>query len=465
MIANVGADIEIIDCTPEVERYFRNKLTFDNPEYLQKVSRGVWLGNTPEKLSLVQREGKNIRVPFGVLPDIFAWRSQFSEIVDGCNAPAHKVYFYDSEIRPYEYQKKAIEAAIRNRQGVIVAPCGSGKTQIGLEIAARLGLRTLWLTHTHDLLNQSMERAKANFNALCLPEHYGTITGGKVDCGSVLTFATVQTMANVDLSKLRDFWDCVIVDECHHCVGTPTKMMMFYKVLSQLNARYKFGLTATPQRADGLTDCMYAIIGPVAYEISREAVAQNTCPVQVIKFPTDFVPNIDDIVMPDGTISYQKLVNAICYNKERNELIVADAKECEGSCLILSERVTHCEELTEMLGDDAMCLTGAKTPKKERERMLKALEAGEKKILVATYQLAKEGLDIPSLRNIIFATPQRNVTVVTQSIGRVERKSPGKEYGTVYDYVDDFGILKGWSKKRDSIYKKLGHDIAYPAQG
>lgn len=461
MVVNVGADIEIIDCTPEVERYFRDKLTFDNPEYWQKVSRGLWLGNTPETLTLVQREGKNIRLSFGVLPDVFKMYGKFEKINDGCNAPSFPQFQYWSEAKLYNYQEKAVLEALKKRQGIIVAPCGSGKTQMGLEIAARLGVRTLWITHTHDLLNQSMNRAKNNFNGLGGYD-YGTITNGKVDCGRVLTFATVQTMANINLVGLRDFWDCIIVDECHHCVGTPTKMMMFYKVLSQLNARYKFGLTATPKRADGLTDCMFAIIGPVAYEISREAVAQNVVPVQVIKCQTGYTPNIESIVMPDGTISYQKLINELCDNQLRNELIVNDARMHHGSVLILSERVRHCETIADMLGDEAMCLTGARTPKKEREAMLMALNEGKKKYLVATYQLAKEGLDIPSLRNLVLATPQKNDTTVQQSIGRVERKAPGKQWGMVYDYVDSFGILQGWSKKRDRIYKRLGYDIAFP---
>lgn len=459
MIANVGADIEIIDCTPEMEHFLRRKLTFDNPEYYQKLDRGLWLGNTPEQLTLVQREGRNIRVPFGVLPDIFKMYGKFDRINDNCKAPLFPQFMYWSDAKLYNYQETAVLEALKKRQGIIVAPCGSGKTQIGLKIAARLGVRTLWLTHTHDLLNQSMSRAKADFKAL-QDSDYGTITNGKVDCGNVITFATVQTMANIDLSNLRDFWDCVIVDECHHCVGTPTKMMMFYKILSQLNARYKYGLTATPKRADGLTDCMFAIIGPVAYEVSREAVVQNTCPVKIVKMGTCFMPSIDRIIMPDGTISYQKLISEICDNDVRNCIIVEQTRQLDGSCLMLSERVRHCEVLAEMLGDQAMCLTGAKTPKKEREKMLSALANGKKKYLVSTYQLAKEGLDIPSLRNLVFATPQKNETVVTQSIGRVERKAPGKTHGIVYDYVDDFSVLRKWSSRRDRIYKRLGYDVA-----
>lgn len=464
MIAYISSDVLIKDCTPEVDAIMSAKLTFDNPEYLRRLKVGAWTGNTPKKLSLVQREGKDIRVPFGMLPDVLSIRRKFFfEVINACEdklEQSRNTFAYKSKIVPYDYQEEAINDALIAKQGVIVAPCGSGKTQVGLEIAARIGRRTLWLTHTHDLLNQSMKRAKDNFAGLC-DDDYGTITEGEVDCGNVITFATVQTMANIDLDNLRNYWDCVIVDECHHCVGTPTKMMMFYRVLSQLSARYKYGLTATPSRADGLTGCMFAIIGPTAHEINMDDIGQTTCDVHIVKIKTGYTPNIYNITMPDGTISHQKLINEICNCDQRNNDIVCDAVLCKGTCLILSDRVAHCELLASMIGSDAMCLTGAHTPKRERERMLEALSSGEKKYLISTYQLAKEGLDIPSLQNVIMATPQKNETVVTQVVGRVSRKAPGKMLGVVYDYVDDFGMLQGWSRKRDAIYRKCGYNIAH----
>ena len=81
------------------------------------------------------------------------------------------------------------------------------------------------------------------------------------------------------------------------------------------------------------------------------------------------------------------------------------------------------------------------------------------KVLIATYALAKEGLDVPSLNNLIMATPQKNETIVTQSAGRVARKADGKEFGTIYDYEDNFNMLRSWQKKRNGIYKKLGFEI------
>lgn len=461
MEAIVGEDIVIRDYTEEANRYFTSKLTFDNPEYYKKLNSGRWVGNTPQKITLIQRDKNNLIVPFGMLPDVFLKRSAFDGIyhsfnvsVGGCD--------YGSSIKPYDYQEDAIKKAVVARQGVIVAPCGAGKTQIGLEVAARIGGRTLWLTHTQDLLNQSMERAKSLFGLS--KSDYGTITAGKVDIGNVITFATVQTMNKIDLSKVKDKWDVVIVDECHHAVGTPTQVMMFYHVISNLKARYKYGLTATPKRSDGLSPCMFALIGPKICEIDRSAVSETTCPVQVVVSKTMYVPDMGKILMPDGTISYPRLVEDVTHNRERNEKIVKDIVESSGTCLVLTDRLQHIDLLKKKLEDagvKCMSLSAAtsKKAKEEREMAIFALNNKCVNVLIATYALAKEGLDVPTLDNLFMATPQKNETVVTQSAGRVARKSESKEFGKIYDYEDSFSMLVGWQRKRNAIYKKLGFEV------
>ena len=461
MEAIVGADIRIRDCNRETENFFEEKLTFDNPEYFKRLNSGRWIGDTPKKISLVERHGTEVILPFGMLPLIFQSKSIFTGIYHSFNTQIGR-YDYKSIIKPYDYQETAIQSAIKKRQGIIVAPCGAGKTQIGLEIAARIGGRMLWLTHTTDLLNQSMDRAKAMFG---LSERdYGTITAGKIDVGNVVTFATVQTMSKLDLKKLEDLFDVVIVDECHHVVGTPSKVMMFYRVISGIKARYKFGLTATPKRSDGLTPCMFALIGPKIYEIEKESVENTTCPVKVIVKKTAYMPDIDRILMPDGTISYPRFMDDIISSKERNDLIVDDAINSKGTCLILTDRIAHLELLQKRLeerGIKAVSLSASKSKKskEDRKNALYALNTKCIKVLIATYALAKEGLDVPSLDNLIMATPQKNETVVTQSAGRVARKFEGKEFGTIYDYQDGFNMLTSWQKKRNSMYKKLGFEI------
>lgn len=462
MEAIVGEEIIIKNCTPSAKKFFEQKLTIDNPEYYKRLNQGRWVGKTPKTLSLMRRDGDDIIVPFGMLKEVFRRRVAFDNIINTFCEPER--VSYDSKIVPYPYQEEAIKNAVKAKQGVIVAPCGAGKTQIGLEIAARVGGKTLWLTHTADLLNQSMSRCRLYMDGL-KDDDYGTITGGKIDIGKVITFATVQTMNRMDLQKVKDVWDCIIVDECHHVVGTPTQLMMFYHVISSLKARYKYGLTATPKRTDGLQESMFATIGPKICEIDSECLKETTCPVMVKIRRTMYSPDIDWILTPDGTISYPRFLSDIIANEQRNNQIVEDVKNAEGSCLILTDRIQHIETLRSKLDKEGVSCIGMSaaktaTAKKSREHALRRLKDGEVKVLIATYALAKEGLDLPELRNLFFATPQKNDVIVTQACGRVARRSGDKLMGILYDYEDAFSMLNSWQRKRSSIYKRLGYIIS-----
>lgn len=456
----IANKILVKDYDNYIMAYCKNNLEFDNPDFIKKERMGKWTGNTQRQLILYEKIGNDIVLPFGCLKSIWKdLKNTDTKFISLIKQNDFKID-YKSQIKLYQYQENVVNKSIKAKNGVIVMPCGSGKTQTALEIVARLGKKTLWLTHTQDLLNQSMNRAKTCFNLDA--SQYGTITEGKVNIGNAITFATVQTMCNIDLKSIKKYFDVIIVDECHKCVGTPTNMMMFYKVLSGLSARYKYGLTATPKRADGLEKCMFAILGDVIYEVPKNAVENTTCPVEVKKIYTDFIPDTDVILAGDGTLIYSSLIDNIIKDTKRNEKIIQDLRQLDGATLILSDRVQHLEILNKMLDCDKSSIIKAnntKTEKEARKTKLNDLNSGKLKYLFATYKLAKEGLDIPNLRYVVFATPQKDETTVVQSAGRVGRKYEGKEKGVVIDYVDNFGMLLGYSKKRDRFYKKLGYSL------
>ena len=268
MEITVGAKLKVSNPTNDMIKWCRSNLIIDNPDYFKKERMGKWTGNTPKNIFLFETVGTDLYLPFGCLQDL--WRQYGRTCSFQPVFRAIERINYHSSINLYSYQERAAEAIFRAKNGVVVMPCGSGKTQTALEAVSRIGGRTLWLTHTQDLMNQSMNRAKS-----CLEidsKTFGTITGGKVNIGTSMTFATVQTMSKIDLRQYRDAFDVVIVDECHHTIGSPTRVMQFYKVLSSLTARYKIGLTATPKRADGLEKSMFALLGGIICEISKEEV-------------------------------------------------------------------------------------------------------------------------------------------------------------------------------------------------
>lgn len=457
MLINVSNKLYIENPTQEVRDYCKEHLVVQNPDYAKKERMGLWVGNTPRTFTLYERLGDGLALPFGCIWTI--------KDMQGAAFKSHigvlRRFNYKADISLYEYQKSAVEAAYARKNGIIVMPCGSGKTQTGLALIAKIGGRALWLTHTQDLLNQSLNRAKTLFGCR---DGYGTITGGKVNIGNGITFATVQTMAKLDLPQYKDMWDVIIVDECHKAVGSPTRMMQFYTVLSNLSARYKYGLTATPKRADGLERSMFALLGETIYEVTRETVADTTCPIVVRPVETGYYPNLDNVLLGDGTLNYASLVEDLVDNVDRFKKVkkILDSLT-DGSIMVLGSRVEYLKRLCDEYSRRGVCLSGmgqSKAAKAERKQALADLNSGKIDCLFATYKLAKEGLDVPNLRYLVLATPEKDETTVIQSVGRVGRKAAGKERGTVIDLVDsEFGMFAGWYKKRKSYYKKIGAEV------
>lgn len=417
-----------------------------------------WVGDTPKYLYLYELNGDTLVLPFGVLRNILPMISEAKVRTMFNYVPVIKVDM-GGDIPLYDYQETAVSEVITKHYGILRSPAGSGKTQMGLAIAARLGCRTLWLTHTRDLLVQSMNRAKQYLNS----KTFGTITNGKVTIGSGITFATVQTMSRLDLQKYKYYWDLIIVDECHRVSGTPTAMSQFSKVLSNLSARHKYGLSATVHRSDGMIGATYALLGDVIHSVPEEAVADKVMTVGIKPVSTDITIS-RECLNTDGTLNYPKLISYLCNNFDRH-LVIHDllVKERERSCLILSDRLEHLDTLMSLLPPtmkpNAVMISGKMTTKRgkaEREQAIEDMRLGKKKYLFATYSLAKEGLDIPRLERLFLTTPQKDYAVITQSIGRIARTFDDKQDPICFDFVDDIGYLIKAYKKRCSTYKKNG---------
>ncbi len=451
----IDSQIHILDASPSVKEWCEKHLILKNPEYAKKRRLGFWLGDTPEKIALFETNGKEIIVPFGCLKRL----KEETDITKGKIIRVHDersfVYHDIHDIPLYDYQKKAEYALLESEGGILQAPPGSGKTQIGLSLAADLGFKTLWITHTLDLLNQSKKRAEQFFN----PETLGTIKAGKVDIGEFITFATVQTMSNLDLSKYANLWNVIIVDECHRVAGSPTSVTQFYKVLNSLNAWHKYGLSATVHRADHMILATKAILGEVVHVIEPDEVRDKIMRVSILpRFTGGTLPH--KAMNPDGTLNHTKAITAMCVDDERNRLIVQDLIDNQNhSCLVLSDRLGHLEELLDLLPTklqlQSVFVRGTGRNTKTREKDLEDMRTGKKRFLFATYKLAKEGLDIPCLDRLFLVTPQKDYAVVTQSVGRIARTAPGKEKPVVYDYVDRFRYAEKSYRTRINHYKKM----------
>lgn len=454
----ISNEITIIEPTQEILDWCKQELVLPNPDYAKKERMGLWVGNTPRTLCLYKINGNSVILPVGafkyIKPMIKTYKCEKS--LDLAN---NEPVDYDAKVNLYDYQEKAVEQMYNAGYGILQSPAGSGKTQMGIALAVKLGKKCLWLTHTQDLLKQSYDRASQYIDKSLL----GTITAGKVNIGADITFATVQTLAKQDLTQYKYMWDVVIVDECHRVAGTPTSMTQFSKVISNLACRYKYGLSATVHRADGMIKCCYMLLGDVKCIVPDEAVKDKVMAVKIAR--VDTMCNMPMSALDtDGTINYTKLISSLANKKARNDdILMHIVSDAEHYHLILSDRLDQLYSIYESLPDDlkaqASVIDGSMTSKKgkaEREQAIEDMRAGKKHFLFASYKLAKEGLDIPRLDRLHLATPQKDYAIIVQSVGRIARTFEGKEQPICFDYVDNFKMADNMYKLRCRHYKRCG---------
>jgi superfamily II DNA or RNA helicase len=437
----IGSEITVKDPPKILMDYCHDVLILNNPEYLKRLSLGIPVYGTSKKISLYSSFGNSVTLPFGCLRNI--WTMIKDMPMELKFQPLRECdYHTDITIDPRPYQPRVIKNILKHKNGVVVSPCGSGKTLMGMLAIQALGGRALWLTHTSKLIIQSYDVAAKMFGE----EGMGTITDGKIDIGERITFATVQTL-KAHTSKYKDTWDIVIVDECHHCVSTPSNVTMFGACLSNISARYKIGLTATPDRKDGMDDAMYAILGGKIDTVTRDEVRGSTCPVFIRPVSYDFRMNPMMITregtgVTDHNLELDLIINDIGRNRFIADIIshVKDGHKV----MVLSERVEHTKTLHDICGGILIRPKGI-------------TQDGD--LMFATYQYMSEGVDIPDLDTLVLATPITNPRMIEQTIGRLTRKHPSKEAATVFDICDTDLILTRQFNARKTVYRRLDYEV------
>jgi superfamily II DNA or RNA helicase len=348
------------------------------------------------------------------------------------------------------YQREALAAWWRHKSGVIVAPCGAGKTAIGLTAVLHLDTPALVLVHTGDLLRQWKERAEA------LGIEVATVSEGNGPVRARLVIATMQTLCLWPRHQLAEWgagFGLVIVDEAHH---VPCATLT--DVLYELPGRYRLGLTATPTRADGLTPILLGHMGPIRAEVSRQALAEAGAII---------VPRVERVATswePDAEADYVQMVTAATEDDDRNIQIAelaATAVKAGRHVLIQTERVEHAKVLSRLIGArhglGSVAVYGA-LGVKARALALSQVASGACPILIAT-QLADEGLDLPVLDTLILGVPQRNAARLEQRVGRIARPAPGKVDAVVYDLLDG-GLAARLQWARLKVYRMMGCQVA-----
>jgi superfamily II DNA or RNA helicase len=333
---------------------------------------------------------------------------------------------------------------MRRRQGGVVAPCGSGKTIILLEAIARAKQPALWICHTKELLNQTKERACQVLDIL--DEEIGVIAEGKISIGNRLTIALVQTLSRIEVKEIAERFGTVVIDEAHHLAAES-----FFDAVGRFPAKYRFWVSATPERDDGLTQMVFVAGGPILHSVDRSSIPTIKPQLQVIETQFDYHHD-----------NYTKVIASLIADQKRNQMIVDTiAREASGNySLVLSERTEHLNTLKSMLQkalpDMRIELLTGKMTDKQRKSAMERVKNKEIDILLAT-QLAREGLDVVHLNRLFLTVPKKALGATEQEVGRIMRPAPDKTDAVVFDFWDKQSpFLKAQFWKRRQVYLKLG---------
>lgn len=474
--------------TPEFKRQYpgllqaiRSDLVIPNPDFLEAKRLGRSTRRIPRELHVYDWDQSSgiISIPRG-----YWTRLQEHLIRAGvpfeveCRMLTLPPVDFGSRIQLRDYQAAPGEAMMAAGGGILEAPPGSGKTSMGLEILARIGQPALWLTHTRDLMDQARDRA-AEFLSIPAKE-IGMIGAGQDRVGPRLTIALVQALAaRGPLGELAGRFGAVLIDEVHHSPANTWRA-----VIDHFPARYRFGVTGSLKRADGLEIIAHLVLGPTVAEIARDHVQASggTITPRLVVIRTEAVSQaweefqrqheawaalkasqaVGGFVPREPRLDYRAILDEILANPERNRLIVETVlQHAAGHCsLVLSERVAHCEALATMLQARAPAIRVAVIHgglgKMERRQIIEAARSGDLDVLLAV-DIAKEGLDIPRLDRLHRVAGGRDPVETKQTVGRIQRPCPGKADALVFDYVDfGIGMLRAQHYARRRVYKELG---------
>lgn len=461
--------IEIIDPTKEIIDYVKKTYTYRNPMYDKKMRMGFYLGKTSKTIRLYDFYRDNLYLPIGCFQDMWNLHPIKKDYVDYSVTKEIKI---NSNMKLRNYQEPVIQAVKKYCNGLIVMPCGTGKSCTLLHTACVLKQKTLWLCTTKDLLNQAESYIKNFTNGTT-----SKITEGKCDYSGDFVFATIQTLCKViDRDEIpQDTFGCVIGDEIQHCMVSDESIMMFKSCMEYFSARYKLGCTATLKTSNDLWKCIPKLVGNVIYELKKSEdktkfigyyenkpiievpAEQFQVPAKINMLKTIYNVANKDVYDTSGRIIFTSLISDLANDSDRNKLILDLINKIKGYTIVISERTSQLEYLNQNI-KNSIYING-KTPKKKREKTIEEFRDGKHKVLFATYSLVAEGLDIPILENLIMASPVKDERLVVQAIGRCQRPSEGKKIANIYDLVDDVSILDKFTRKRKSVYKKEGWDI------
>lgn len=345
-----------------------------------------------------------------------------------------------------EEQKPIEEIYLKNAYekggGIISIRCGGGKTVLALHIISVLKKKTIVIVHKDFLMTQWRDRILE-----FLPEaKIGKIQQDTIDIeGKDIVLAMVQSLSMKEYGDdVFDSFGLAVFDECHH-LGAE----VFSKSMRKVASKYMLGLSATPKRKDGLSKVFEWFMNDIVYLQKKKN--EDYAEVQLIEC------NFNDEKYNKIEMTFRKepcmprMINNICNYYPRTQLIVQNVKKYHDekrSILILSDRREHLKLLENMIKEFSSIgyYVGGMKPDQLRESQ-------EKDVILATFSMASEGMDIPKLDTVFLASPKSDVE---QSVGRIFRKKACDRsfHPLIVDIQDTFSMFQKQCEKRITLYHK-----------
>ena len=460
---------------PRVRNQLLRLAAFRNPDFYKSQAMRLPIYDKPRIICAAEERDGYLALPRCCEPDLtelLETAGASYEIEDKTFTGNEIRVGFKCELRPE--QIPAAEALLAHDNGVLSATTAFGKTVIASYLISQRKVNTLVLVHTQALLNQ-WKKALSEFLEIneTLPEFpkkrgrkkerslIGQLGGAKNNLSGFVDIAIMQSLNSKDeVRELVKDYGLVIVDECHH-----VSAVSFEQILKEVNAKYVYGLTATPARQDGHQPIIHMQCGPIRYQVDAKQQAEKR------PFDHAVIPKFTSFAQPLTDETPWKITDAYAamqINEERNNKIVVDvlAAVTEGRTpIVLTERYDHAKLLAEILGEksrNVVLLSGKGTAKEKREILqgLSQIPADEPLILVATGRYVGEGFDLPRLDTLFLAMPVSWKGTLAQYAGRLHRNYEGKQEVLIYDYVDiRVPMLERMYHKRLSGYAAIGYTI------
>jgi superfamily II DNA or RNA helicase len=302
--------------------------------------------------------------------------------------------------------------------------------------------------HKEFLMDQWRERIQEFLPTAKIGKIQGTIIDSE---GKDIVLGMLQSLSTKEYAPtiFKEF-GFTIIDETHH-MGAE----VFSNALFQIVTPFMLGLSATMERKDGMTKIFKMFLGEVVYSAQRETV--DNIVVQMIKYKTNDAEFNETILNFKGQANYSSMIKKICEYSARTEFILTvlthllAPSDVKRQIMILAHNKSVLTYLHDAIQHRKLASVGYYIGGMSASDLK---ETETKQVVIATYAMAEEALDIKSLNTLIMATPK---TDVTQAVGRILREKHGQPI--IVDIVDSHDtFVRQWSKRK-KYYSSQNYSI------